>query len=346
MHSRNPFTGKRRVYAAMFGDAKPRSNTGDKLANMYKHVSDPRTFGCWRLENPEENVYNAIKSGYRRIDSASDYGNEIATGKGIRRAIEEGICKRGDLYVTTKLWNTYHNPKHVPLALDKSLRDLGLEYVDEYLIHFPISMEFVPFERKYPPEWSNLDGKMVIVPNDINATWKAMEGLVDKGKVHFIGLSNFNCQHIRQVLSTAKIRPTTLQIECHPHLSQQKLIRFAREEGIRVTVFSPMGATSYVSLNMSTHNDCLFHNPSIQKISNKYNKSPAQIMLRWAIQRNTLPISKSSSIKRMNENSAIFDFYLSNEDMDMIDGLNINRRYNDPGVFCEAAFGTFCPIYE
>ncbi len=347
MHSRNSYTGKRRVYAAMFGDAKmDRSNPNSPCPRAILKVSDPTTFGLWRLDNPEETVYQAIKNGYRRLDSACDYGNEEATGRGIRRAIEEGICTREELYVTTKLWNTYHDPEHVPLAMERSLQDLGLDYVDEYLIHFPISMEFVPFEKKYPPEWSNLDGKMVIVPNDINQTWKAMESLVEYGKTRHIGLSNFNCQHIRQVLSIAKIRPSSLQIECHPHLSQEKLIRFARGEGMRVSVFSPMGATSYISLDMATKDDVLFDNPVIKSIAARHNKSSAQIMLRWAIQRNTIPISKSSSAGRMKENRALMDFYLHKEDMDSINALNKNQRYNDPGVFCEAAFGTFCPIYE
>mmetsp|Transcript_145 Transcript_145/g.207 ORF Transcript_145/g.207 Transcript_145/m.207 type:complete len:485 (-) Transcript_145:81-1535(-) len=347
MHSRNAYTGKRRVYASMFGGPRvDRSNPNSPCPMAALKVSDPTTFGLWRLDNPEETVYQAIKNGYRRLDSACDYGNEEATGRGIRRAIEEGICTREDLYVTTKLWNTYHDPNHVPLAMDKSLKDLGLDYVDEYLIHFPISMEYVPFDKKYPPEWSNLDGKMVVVPNDINKTWRAMESLVEARKARHIGLSNFNCQHIRQVLSTAKIRPSSLQIECHPHLSQDKLIRFAREEGMRVSVFSPMGATSYISLDMATKSDVLFDNPIIKSIAEKHNKSSAQIMLRWAVQRNTIPISKSSSATRMKENRNLLDFYLHKEDMDAISSLNKNCRYNDPGVFCEQAFGTFCPIYE
>uniref|UniRef100_A0A7S4QGS5 NADP-dependent oxidoreductase domain-containing protein n=3 Tax=Ditylum brightwellii TaxID=49249 RepID=A0A7S4QGS5_9STRA len=230
--------------------------------------------------------------------------------------------------------------------MDRSLKDLGLDYVDEYLIHFPISMQFVPFEKKYPPEWTNLEGNMVIVNNDINQTWKAMESLVDTGRTHHIGISNFNCQHIRQVLSVARIRPTSLQIECHPHLSQEKLIRFAREAGMRVTVFSPLGGTSYISLNMATQGDLLFHNPLLRQLTAKYGKTTAQIMLRWAVQRNTLPISKTSSEKRMEENQALFDFYLHKEDVEAINDLNLNRRYNDPGVFCEGGMGTFCPIYE
>lgn len=147
MHSRNSYTGPRRVYASMFGDVATseevkRDGVGQVMNDFSAlMVSDPTTFGMWRLDNPEEIVYNAILAGYRRFDSACDYGNEELTGKGIRRAIDEGIVKRDELYITTKLWNTYHAEEHVPLALERCLRDLGLDYVDEFLIHFPISME-------------------------------------------------------------------------------------------------------------------------------------------------------------------------------------------------------------
>jgi diketogulonate reductase-like aldo/keto reductase len=207
-------------------------------------------------------------------------------------------------------------------------------------------MEFVPFEQKYPPEWTNMNGDMVLVKNDITATWKAMEGCVASRKTRFIGLSNFTCQHIRQVLSTATIRPTSLQIECHPHLSQKKLIRLARESGIRVTAFSPLGGTSYISLDMATTSDLLFENPVVMAIAKRHNKTAAQIMLRWSVQNNLLPISKSGNLGRMQENRALFDFYLTKDEHYAIDNLNKNRRYNDPGQFCEPGMGTFCPIYE
>lgn len=359
MHSRNSFTGPRKVYASMWGDAvdsipvinpsKVHTNvTIGEAANQTAIgcISDPLTFGFWRLNDPENVAYNAIKEGYRRLDSACDYGNETQTGKGIQRALQEKICSREDLFVTSKLWNTYHEPAQVPIACQRTLDDLGLEYLDEYLIHFPISLKFVSYEEKYPPEWTDSDGNMCIVANDINATWKAMEELVKAGKVKSIGVSNFNCQHIRQVLSTCTIRPSTLQIEVHPHNSQQKLIRFAREAGLRVTVFSPLGGTSYIELDMATEEDLLMHDTRVKKIAQKYNKTPVQIMLRWAVQRNTMPISKSNSPARMRENRDIFDFYLHKEDVQILDSLNKNRRYNDPGVFCELAFGTFMPIYE
>lgn len=174
----------------------------------------------------------------------------------------------------------------------------------------------------------------------------SMQQLVFNKQTKHIGLSNFNCQHIRQILSIARVRPTSLQIECHPHLSQSKLIRFAREAGIRVSAFSCLGGASYLSIGMATDNDLLFDNPDIRKICHKHNKTAAQVLLRWAMQRNTLPINKSSSKKRMIENRGVFDFYLTKEEMESIDSLNLNRRYNDPGHFCEEGMGTFCPIYE
>ena len=259
---------------------------------------------------------------------------------------KDGLCSRSDLFITSKLWNTYHAPEHVPLALERTLSDLSLDYLDEYLIHFPISMEYVPIDQKYPPEWTNMEGKMVLVAQDMGATWKAMETLVAAGKTKTIGICNFSTQLIRQLLSTATIRPATLQIEVHPHNSQAKLIRFARECGMSVTAFSIFGASSYLELDMATEDEVLMTDNTIVDIGKKYDKTSAQILIRWAMQRNTLPLCKSSNPGRMKENRNVFDFELAAEDVAKIDALNKNRRYNDPGCFCEPGMGTFCPIYE
>jgi len=311
-------------------------------------ITDPLVFGFWKV--PKEDCasvcYQAIKEGYRRLDCACDYGNEKEVGEGIANAIKDGLCTREELFVTSKLWNTYHKPEHVPLACQRSLTDLQLSYLDEYLIHFPISMEFVPFEKKYPPEWVNLDGKMVVVPNDICATWKAMEDLVSNGMAKTIGVCNFSIQLLRQIFSTCTIRPSTLQVELHPQNSQQKLARFAHENGMNITAFSAFGSVSYVVLSMSTEEDSLFSNPKIVKIAEAKKKTPAQILIRWAMERGVFPLTKTVNRNRMKENRDVFDFSLTSDDMAVINGLNENRRYNDPGVFCELAFGTFCPIYE
>jgi D-xylose reductase len=359
MHSRNPFTGKRRVLASIWGpplkavsQAPPENGKAiglrpESFFDPLKPV-DPLVFGFWKVpaDNSAEICYQAIAAGYRRLDCACDYANEKEVGEGIARAIKEGLCQREDLFVTGKLWNTYHSPEHVPLALARTLEDLQLTYLDEYLIHFPISTEFVPFEEKYPPEWTNLDGKMVLVPNDMGATWKAMESLVDKNLCKTIGVCNFSTQLLRQLVSTCRIRPTTLQIEVHPHNSQEKILRVAHEMGMRVTAFSILGASSYLELGMATQDEILLEDSIVQEIAKTKSKSPAQVLIRWALQRNTLPLCKTSTPLRMVENRNVLDFYLTGADMKALNSLNKNRRYNDPGVFCDLAFGTFCPIYE
>jgi D-xylose reductase len=221
------------------------------------------------------------------------------------------------------------------LALDKTLDDLGLDFVDEYLIHFPISQEFVPFDKLYPPEWVYPDGngKMKLVDQDLCQTWKAMEGLVQSGKARTIGVCNFSTQLLRQIFSTCAIKPSTLQVELHPHNSQEKLVRFAHERGMNITAFSTFGSASYVELDMATSADSLMTNPQIVDIAKGKNKTPAQVLIRWALQRDTFPLTKTTNEERMRENRGVLDFELSDEEMSHINSLNINRRYNDPGKF-------------
>jgi D-xylose reductase len=359
MHSRNPFVGKRRVLASIWGGpvdqvclAQPPNGValGERPRSFYEPLSpaDPLVFGFWKVpkEECEDVCYHAIQAGYRRLDCACDYGNEKQVGQGIARAIQDGLCTREDLFITSKLWNTYHKPKHVLMAMQKTLQDLGLTYVDEYMIHFPISMEFVEFEKKYPPEWTNLDGKMVLVPNDMTETWKAMENLVDQGLTKQIGVCNFSTQLLRQILAICHIRPTALQVEMHPHNAQTKLLRFAREAGMRVTAFSALGASSYIAIDMATDQDMLLHDKTVSEIAESKNKTPVQVLIRWALQRNTQPLTKTLRPERMKENRDVFDFYLTGSEMKELDALNKNRRYNDPGVFTEQGMATFCPIYE
>jgi D-xylose reductase len=284
------------------------------------------------------------------LDSACDYGNEAAVGEGIESALTEGLCRREELWVTSKLWNTYHHPEHVRPALEKTLADLRLNYLDLYLIHFPISLAYVPFDVRYPPGWffdpQVEEPRMNPVRIPLAETWGAMEELVRAGLVRSIGVCNYNCGLLRDLLSYASIRPTVLQIERHPLLCQEKLVRFCREEGIAVTGFSPLGAQSYFSLGMANPSESLLIHPIVGAIAHRHGKSPAQILLRWGVQEGTAVIPMTSKIGRLAENLSLFDFQMTSEEMRVLDSLDRGQRFNDPGVFCERAFNTFYPIYE
>lgn len=308
--------------------------------------------GLWKVDRPAASalVQTALSLGYRHLDAACDYGNEGEVGDGIRAALAAKTCRREDLWVTSKLWNTYHARKHVRLACEQSLRDLKLDYLDLYLIHFPIPQQFVPFEERYPPGWfTNPDAKpprMEMAAVSVAETWGAMEELVAAGLVRHIGISNFGTSLIRDLLTYASIKPAVLQVELHPYLTQEKLLRFCRENSIAVTGFSPLGAPSYVPLGMAKAEDSVLEQPVVKAAAKRLRRSPGQVVLRWGVQRGTSIVPKTSRPERLAENLAIFDFELSEAEMAAISALNQNRRFNDPGVFCEAAFNTFCPIYE
>lgn len=319
-------------------------NTGDKLPVV--------GLGFWKIarESAAEVVAEAIRVGYRHFDCACDYGNEAEVGAGIHAAIAEGLCRREDLWITNKLWNTYHSKAHVRQALDHSLHVMGLEYFDLYLIHFPISLRFVPFHMRYPPGWVfdpvGEHARMEHVHIPVAETWAAMEDLATSGRVKNIGVCNFPVALLRDLRNYAKIRPAVLQVEMHPYLVQEKLLRFCNENHIAVTAFSPLGAQSYFSLNMAEPSESVLEQAVVQEVAVRHGKTPAQVVLRWAIERGTAVIPKTSRPDRLAENLAVFDFELSPEESRAISSLDRHRRFNDPGVFCEPAFGAFFPIYE
>lgn len=309
-------------------------------------------FGLWKI-SPDicaDAVYNAIKAGYRHLDSACDYGNEIQVGEGIKRAIADGICTREDLWITSKLWNSFHAKQHVEIGLQKTLDDLQLDYLDLYLIHFPIAQEFVPIETRYPPEWifdpNASKPAMKLAPIPLNETWSAMEKQVESGKAKYIGVCNYNTGLLHDLMSYAKIKPAVLQIESHPYLTQERLVKLCQNYDIQVTAFSPLGALSYLELDMAGAAESVLEQTAVKQAAKRLNKTPAQIVLRWGIQRGNSIIPKTSKPERLIENLALFDFSLNEAEMAAISALNSNRRFNDPGDFCEAAFNTFYPIYD
>ena len=308
--------------------------------------------GYWKVEQSAAAALTveAVKIGYRHLDCAADYGNEASVGDGIAEVVRQGLCKREDLWVTSKLWNTHHRPEHVKPAFIRSLRDLKLDYLDLYLIHFPISLQYVPMETRYPAGWfvdpKDSQPRMVSDAVPIRETWQAMEELVDAGLVRSIGISNFGVSLIRDLLSQCRIRPNVLQVESHPYLVQQKLIRFCHEASIAVTAFSPLGAPSYIPIGMASESDSVLNDPIVRKIASSHGRSAAQIVLRWGVQRGTAIIPKSSKLERLRENLDLAGFELAQPEMESINALNKNQRFNDPGAFCESAFGCFFPIYE
>jgi D-xylose reductase len=312
----------------------------------------PLGLGTWKI--PEslapDLVREAVRVGWRHFDCACDYGNEPAVGSGLAKALADGLCRREELWITSKLWNTYHEPKHVRAACERSLCDLRLDWLDLYLIHFPISLAFVPFDVRYPPGWFYDPRAAVPAMKPIRVplaeTWGAMEELVRAGLVRRIGVCNMGTSLLRDLLSYAAIRPAVLQVEMHPYLTQERLLRYCREEGIAVTAFSPLGADSYVPLGMARPDESLLRDPVVTALAERHGRTPAQILLRWAVQRGTVAIPKTQRPERLRENLGVFDFSLGDEEMQSLSALNRNRRFNDPGEFCEKAFNTFYPIFD
>ncbi|MDG2375626.1 MAG: aldo/keto reductase [Woeseiaceae bacterium] len=308
--------------------------------------------GLWKIarEDAAAVVIEALKEGYRHLDSACDYGNELEVGAGLTTAFESGVCTREDVWVTSKLWNTYHDPAHVKEACLKTLTDLGLDYLDLYLIHFPIALKPVDFEAHYPPGWFHDPNKesprMELASVPLHETWAAMESLVEKGLVKHIGVCNYNSALIHDLMAYAKIKPAMLQVELHPYLTQPSLMRTAAQYGITVTGFSPLGASSYLELSMANEPESVLREELIKEIACRHRRTPAQVVLRWGIQRGTAVIPKSSKSSRRQENLAVFDFELNSDEMESISALNRGRRFNNPADFCEGAFNTFHAIYE
>lgn len=256
--------------------------------------------GVFKVEEGQELVNAvkvAIRHGYRSIDTAAVYENEAGVGTAIREALEESLVKREELFVTSKLWNADQGYESALAAFEATMEKLGLEYLDLYLIHWPV-------KGKYKD------------------SWRALETLYRDGRVKAIGVSNFQIHHLKDVMEGAEIKPMVNQVEFHPRLTQKDLLLYCQEQGIQMEAWSPLMQGE------------LLNEPLLQEIGAKYGKTVAQVILRWDLQHGVITIPKSTKEARIIENASIFDFSLSEEDMNRIDGLNEDRRVGpDPDNF-------------
>ena len=248
-------------------------------------------FGTWQTPNDDTGVnavLSALKAGYRHIDTAQGYGNESAVGKAVKLS---GI-PRGDIFITSKLTNSMHGYDNTMTSFEQTLRDLGTDYVDMFLIHWPNPLQ-------YRETWQQTNAE----------TWKAFEELYEAGKIRAIGISNFRRHHIDELMKTAKIPPAVNQIRLCPGDTQDDLVAYCKERDILLEAYSPLGTGKIFSV------------PQMRETAEKYGKSIAQICIRWSLQNGFLPLPKSMNSDRITENLDVFGFELSDEDMKMIAGL-------------------------
>ncbi|MEB4783415.1 aldo/keto reductase [Paenibacillus jamilae] len=256
--------------------------------------------GVFKVEEGSElvnAVKAAVKHGYRSIDTAAIYANENSVGQAIQEALTENNLSREELFVTSKVWNADLGYEETRAAYEASLNKLGLDYLDLYLIHWPV-------QGKY------------------KEAWRALESLYKEGRIKAIGVSNFQIHHLEDLMQDAEIKPMVNQVEFHPQLTQTELLQFCQKNNIQMEAWSPLMQGQ------------LLDHPVLQNIANKYGKSVAQVILRWDVQQGVVTIPKSTKAHRIVENADIFDFELTREDMDQIQALNANLRVGpDPDNF-------------
>jgi len=304
--------------------------------------------GTW-LSKPGEvkaAVEAAIDAGYRHIDCAHCYENEHEVGAAIKKKIEEGVVSRGDLFITTKLWNTYHRPEVVEEGLEISLKDLGLDYVDLYLIHWPTAFFRNPEDKmnKFP----NTPEKNIHMDDEAHYTdtWLALEKIYNAGKkVKAIGVSNFNNYQMQKVLDACSVKPAMNQIEISCYNPETEIVDFCQKNGVQVTAYSSLGAGARPA-GLMKGQDVLLDDPTINALAQKYKKTAAHIALKWVAQRNIVVLPKSVTPARIVKNAEMFDFTIEDEDMKKLSELKPRHKYVCPDKFMPSKYFPFKADYS
>lgn len=256
-----------------------------------------------------------LENGYRHIDTARDYENEEFVGEAIENMIKDNQIKREDLFITTKIYNHEKGPSQIETVLRDSLKKLRTSYVDLLLVHWPLGTTD-PKTKK-------------ITQTPLYKTWAEYENCMEKGLCKAIGVSNFGVQLLLDLMSYCKIKPAVNQIEIHPYLTQNDLIKFCQDQGIMVEAYAPLGSPGTSEWRPFKDDFTILENPIIKQIAEKYKKTPAQIVLNWHLNRGYVIIPKTEKKERLNENIKSMDFTISKEDLEKISGLNKNIRYFD-----------------